>query len=175
MSYWAKDLVMILLKRILVTTDLSNHSCAAFEHAFSLGLLYNAPIYLLYVANDAPPLATLYGMRGDEHVHHEQIESAAMKKLEEFVAKNTGAERRVTPVVRTGDPAMEIATFAAEQNSDLIVMATHGWTGFKHLVLGSVAETVVRHATVPVLTVKPPSNDEPVLNKQDVESELHLN
>jgi nucleotide-binding universal stress UspA family protein len=166
---------MITLKKILVTTDLSSHSCAAFDHAFSLGLIYNAPIYLLHVANDAPPLAALYGMSGDERLKYEHIESAAMKKLEEFIAKNIGTDQRVTPIVRMGDPAMEIATFAAERNVDLIVMATHGWTGFKHLVLGSVAETVVRHATVPVLTVKPSSEDEPVLNNNDVESELHLN
>jgi nucleotide-binding universal stress UspA family protein len=166
---------MITLKKILVTTDLSNHSCAAFDHAFSLGIIYNAPVYLLYAANDVPPLAALHVMRGDEHLQREQVESAAMKTLEEFVAKNIGAERRVTPIVRMGDPAMEITAFAAEQNVDLIVMATHGWTGLKHLVLGSVAEMVVRHSTVPVLTVKPSDTDEPMLNNADVESALHLN
>jgi universal stress protein A len=166
---------MITLKKILVTTDLSNHSRAAFEHAFSLGLLYGANISLVHVANDAPPLAALYGMHGGDQLLHEQIEIAALSKLEEFVAKNIGSEKRVKLVVRTGDPATEIVNVAAEEHADLIVMATHGWTGFKHLVLGSVAETVVRRSTVPVLTVKPPNTDEPVLRNRDVESELHLN
>lgn len=166
---------MITLKKILVTTDFSIHSCAAFEHAFSLGLIYNAPIYLLHVASDAPPLAALYGMRADEHLKRDLIESVAMEKMQEFIAKNISADRRVTPFIRVGSPAIEIATFAQEQNVDLIVMATHGWTGLKHFFLGSVAETVVRHAAVPVLTVKPPSDDELVLSNTDIESELHLN
>jgi nucleotide-binding universal stress UspA family protein len=95
--------------------------------------------------------------------------------LKEFIARNINPDKRVEPVVRTGDPATEIANFATEQHADLIVMATHGWTGFKHLVLGSVAETVVRRSIVPVLTVKPPIDEEPVLRNRDIESELHLN
>lgn len=166
---------MITLKKILVTTDFSSHSCAAFEHAFSLGLIYNAPIYLLHVASDAPPLAALYGMRADEYLKRDLIESVAMKKLQEFIARNIDADRRVIPFVRIGSPAIEIATFAQEQNVDIIVMATHGWTGLKHFFLGSVAETVVRHSAVPVLTVKPPSGDELVLNDNDIKSELRLN
>jgi len=55
---------------------------------------------------------------------------------------------------RMGIPANEIVRLADEESMELIVMGTHGWTGFKHLVLGSTAENVVRSANCPVLTVK---------------------
>jgi nucleotide-binding universal stress UspA family protein len=149
---------VVYLKKILVTTDLSQYSLEALEYAQSFGLLYASRIFLLYV---------------EEHAHP-RTESQAAAALAEFVAKNVDPDLRITQVVRNGHPAAEIRKFSQEENVDLIVMATHGRTGVKHALLGSVAEKVVRLATVPVLAVKPLPVRESILREEDVESELHL-
>lgn len=165
---------MINLKKILVTTDLSEHSLAAFEHAFSFGLLYASKVYVLHVVDDAPPLFALYGLAGDTQLHAARVEEAGMKKLDHFIVTQLGTERKVVPAVRSGVPDREIMAFAEEEGMDLIVMATHGWTGLKHMFMGSVAEKVVRHSSIPVLTVKPAPMQEVIVKKEEVEAELHL-
>ena len=149
---------MVYLKKILVTTDLSQFSLEALQYAQSFSLLYASRIALLYV---------------DEHAHHRGAENA-VASLAEFVARNVDPDVRLTQVVRTGRAAEEITRFAREENIDLIVMATHGWTGVKHALLGSVAEKVVRYSPVPVMTVKPLPVREALLRDEDIENELHL-
>jgi glycine betaine transporter len=149
---------VVYLKKILVTTDLSQYSLEALEYAQSFGLLYASRIFLLYV---------------DEHGHH-RSEDQAVAALAEFVARNVDPDVRLTQVVRSGHPAAEIRRFSQEENVDLIVMATHGRTGVKHAVMGSVAEKVVRLSAVPVLTVKPLPVRESILRDEDIENELHL-
>jgi universal stress protein A len=149
---------VVYLKKILVTTDLSQYSLEALEYAQSFGLLYASRIFLLYV---------------EEHGHpRNDLQAAAA--LAEFAAQHVDPDLRITQVVRTGHAAAEIRKFSLEEKVDLIVMATHGRTGMKHALLGSVAEKVVRLATVPVLAVKPLPVRESILRDEDVESELHL-
>jgi universal stress protein A len=131
-----KDDAMINLRKILVTTDLSEHSLAAFEHAFSFGLLYASKVYVLYVVDNAPPLFTLYGLEGDTQLHAARVEEAGIKKLDQFILTHIGTERKVHPIVRNGVSEHEIMRFAEEEGVDLIVMATHGWTGVKHMLMG---------------------------------------
>ncbi|HTO95199.1 MAG TPA: universal stress protein [Bacteroidota bacterium] len=148
---------MVYLKKILVTTDLSQFSLEALQYAQSFSLLYASRITLLYV---------------DEHAHRGR--ENAVTSLAEFVARNVDPDVRLTQVVRTGHAAEEITRFSREENVDLIVMATHGWTGVKHALLGSVAEKVVRYSPVPVMTVKPLPVREALLRDEDIENELHL-
>jgi len=77
-------------------------------------------------------------------------------------------------VVRSGVAEKEILRFAEEERIDLVVMATHGWTGLRHMLMGSVAEKVVRYSPIPVLTVKPKPAREEIVRRDDVELELHL-
>ena len=149
---------MVYLKKILVTTDLSQYSLEALEYAQSFSLLYASRIFLLYV---------------EEHAHHRSGEQA-LAALAEFVPRNIDPDLKLTQIVRSGHPAAEIIKFSREENVDLIVMATHGRTGFKHVLMGSVAEKVVRLSAVPVLTVKPLPIRESLLREEDVENELHL-
>ncbi|HEX7573417.1 MAG TPA: universal stress protein [Bacteroidota bacterium] len=149
---------MIYLKKILVTTDLSQYSLEALEYAQSFGLLYASRIFLIHVA---------------EHAHHKS-EDQAVAALTEFVARNVDPDLKLMQIVRSGHPAAEIRKFSQEENVDLIVMATHGRTGVKHVLMGSVAEKVVRISAVPVLTVKPLPIRESILREEDVENELHL-
>ncbi len=151
---------MVFLKKIVVTTDLSPFSLAALEYAASFGTLYTSRLYLLFVLDGKEaPLKT---------------EEDARTALEEFCRTNIPLETRVTQVVRKGTAAEEIKRFSQEEGIDLIVMATHGRTGLKHMLLGSVAERLVRLSDVPVLTVKPRPFREVILQKEDVEKELHL-
>jgi len=85
-----------------------------------------------------------------------------------------GADIPLVPVVKTGSPAAVIKRFAEEEGMDLIVMATHGRTGLRYILMGSVAERVVRISSVPVLTVKPQPLREAILKREDIETELHL-
>jgi nucleotide-binding universal stress UspA family protein len=164
---------MVNLRKILVTTDLSEHSVAALEYAFSFGLLYASKMYVLYVAESAS-LFPLYGSESDKHPHAGHVEEVAGEKLDQFILSHIGAERKVTPVIRVGVPSEEIVTFSEEEGVDLIVMATHGRTGLRHIVLGSVAEKIVRRSHIPVLTIKPKKMREDIVRAEDVELELHL-
>lgn len=145
------------IRKILVPTDLSGHSLAAVEYAASLSLLYRARLYLLYVDDDVPPpMYTLYVPDRNGESYRARTLANAMDTLRGFIARHIKPELNLIPVARLGKPADQINAFAADEGIDLIVMATHGRTGIEHVLMGSVAERVVRTARVPVLTVKPP-------------------
>jgi universal stress protein A len=159
---------MIYLKKILVTTDLSPHSLAAIEYASSFGTLYSSRLYLLLVIEkrEAPRV-------NEGHVHY-RSEEDAKAALEEFARKHLPPESKAHLVVRKGTPTEGILQFAEEEGIDMIVIATHGHTGLRHMMMGNVAEKVVRHSRIPVLTVKPPPFRENYIKNEDVESDLHL-
>lgn len=165
---------MINLKKILITTDLSEHSVAAFDHGFSLGLLYASKVYVLHVVESSSPLFRIHGLELGTHTEGLYDEETAAARLDQFITRHVGTERKVVPVIRSGVPEVEIIRFAEDEGIDLIVLATHGWTGLRHILMGSVAEKVVRGSTVPVLTVKPIPMREEIVSKEDVEKELHL-
>jgi nucleotide-binding universal stress UspA family protein len=153
--------VMVYLRKILVTTDLSDYSLAAMEYASSLGLIYSSRLFLVHVVDH-------------REGQHGMTEEQGRKVLGDFVDRHVSRDVSVVPVVRFGNPVLEIRKFAAEEGIDLVVMATHGRTGLRHILMGSVAEKVVRQSSVPVLTVKPHPIRESILQDEDVEKELHL-
>ena len=127
---------MIELHRILVPSDFSETSAAALRYAVNLARQFNARLYLLHVP-DYPGAAT-----GDQ--------------LRELVTNDEAEALHVECAMRVGLPAEEIVRFALDHSADLVVMGTHGREGIDRLLLGSVAETVVRKAPCPVLTVHHP-------------------
>lgn len=151
---------MMYLRKILITTDLSEYSLAALEYAVSFGLLYSSTLYLLHVMDSK---------EGDRHT-----EETARKALDAFILKHVTPDVSLVPVIRQGHPSFEIRKFAEQEGVDLIVIATHGRTGLRHIVMGSVAERTVRHSNIPVLSVKPQPLRESILRNEDVEKELHL-
>jgi universal stress protein A len=165
---------LVYLRKILITTDLSEFSLAAMEYATTFGLLYLSKLYLLHVLDYTPP--KFYGRDRDaeSQAHRLAAEEEAMKELTDFVTKKIGPDAGLIPVIRSGSPAHIIRRFAEEEGVDLIVMATHGRTGLRHILMGSVAEKVVRTSSVPVMTVKPQPLREIILDDEDIESELHL-
>lgn len=141
-------------RKILVPVDFSTHSSDAIEYAADLSRRYEASLTVVHaypIAEYAFPEGYLLqkaSEQSDATVLHEQKLQAAQAE-----AKARGA-LRVDSKLLPGTAAAEIVRFAEETQQDLIVMGTHGRTGFKHALLGSVAEHVVRTAPCPVLTVR---------------------
>ena len=134
-------------RRILVPHDFSESADAALELAADLAASQGGRLAVLHVVEPFhPPPEVITWLRQQEI-------GPQMKRLEEMVAARIG--RRRVPVecrVVVGDPIGAI--LEAARDVDLIVMATQGRTGLPHLLIGSVAERVVRHSTKPVLTVR---------------------
>ncbi|MGO9059918.1 MAG: universal stress protein [Candidatus Binataceae bacterium] len=133
---------MLRFGNILCPVDFDQNSLAAVPVAAELARERNATLHLLHVIDE----------RG---LPSGKIESAAQIKLERISRKKLKAGTRYEILVMPGDPAVEVPQMAVKLGIDLIVMATHGRKGLRRLVLGSVAERVVREARCPVLTVKP--------------------
>jgi nucleotide-binding universal stress UspA family protein len=83
----------------------------------------------------------------------EELAGSAQSRLENFVREQSGYERVVAKVL-VGRPAEEIVQYAGDVGAQMIVMATHGYSGVKHVILGSTTEAVLRHAGCPVLSVR---------------------
>ena len=151
---------MIAFHKILVPTDFSADSRRALKFAQDLAGMFDAEIIVVHVLE--PPVypamtfgagaATLPSLQDEMR----QAVSAHLSRImgEEFAE---GANAR--SVLREGSPFYEILSVAREEAVDLIVIATHGHTGIKHLLLGSTAEKVVRKASCPVLTIRDPEHE----------------
>lgn len=139
---------MLPFKTILFTTDFSPASRTAFEVASALARDYKARMIVLHVIEPARAGFSEYAA----YIGPEEDTGAAMAKLQAIKAPSP----TVTIEYRLleGDPATVVTETAAEVGADLVVMGTHGRTGFSRLIMGSVAEEVLRKAPCPVLTVR---------------------
>jgi universal stress protein A len=148
---------MINLRKILVPVDYSACSRAALEHAAMLAKSFNATIDLLYVW-EAPAFIApeaMVGAAGTTQTLAQLASDQAQAAMREFVAQaRTDGIQIANTRVEQGDPSHTIVTVAERDGYDLVAMGTHGRSGFAHLLLGSVAEKVVRRSTRPVLTVR---------------------
>lgn len=142
----------LALRRIVVPTDFSAESRKALVYAQALAVKFEATLEILYVVE---PASFFTGVdQSLVTVSNEQAAEAAHEKLVKIARRMVDDQIPVFPKVRIGKAYMEICALAREHNADLIVISTHGHTGIKHTVLGSVAERVVRHAPCPVLVVR---------------------
>lgn len=142
------------LKQILVPVDFSDPSAKALRYAVPLARQLGATITLIYV-NEPVPYPNDFVASFPLLVDDAKIARAAKSRLELF-CKDEGlaAPLLQAALVRTGKPFQEICKAAQARSIDLIVLATHGYTGLKHALMGSTAEHVVRHAPCPVLTIR---------------------
>ena len=141
------------LKNILVPIDFSEPSRKALEYARQMALGFGASVTLLYVLEPIPypyDFSASYPLVAD----NPELLKTAGGKLKELAATLKAGSEPVKSLMRQGNPAHEICAAAQELGIDLIIIATHGYTGLKHVLLGSTAEKVVRHAPCPVLTVR---------------------
>jgi universal stress protein A len=139
------------IKRIIVPTDFSDESKKAFPYATALARKFGATITLLYVV---PTHLALNIEQLGVVLEEERLMERARKELPRFRQAELDPRIQVSTMVRDGGPAHEICRAAEIGSSDLIVISTHGHTGFKRFMLGSVTARVLRHAPCPVLVVR---------------------
>jgi nucleotide-binding universal stress UspA family protein len=142
-------------KKILCPVDFSEPSRAALQAAAELARHFDAEV-LLFHAYQLPGYTLPEGSVVASPKMLQDLADQAERHLEEWaaLARTMGAPR-VTTEKGIGDPAIEIIELGRERGAELIVVGTHGRTGLRHALLGSVAERVVRRAGCPVLTVHP--------------------
>ncbi|RUL87665.1 universal stress protein [Tautonia sociabilis] len=147
---------MIQIDRILAPTDFSKHSEAAVRFACELADRLGAELHLLHVLSEvvvpAGPDPMLVASMPPEY--YKEIEDQARQTLATICAADWPKPRAVVSEIRWGDAVDEIHDYATEHGIDLIVVSTHGRTGLAHVLLGSVAERIVREAPCPVLTIR---------------------
>jgi nucleotide-binding universal stress UspA family protein len=152
---------VITLKHILVPTDFSEPSEVAVRYAKALAETFGSALhvlhvldesYLVWAANEGFASPVGLDVRGE-------AEKAARERLQRVLTDAEWEKYPARSVLRVGNPFLEIIRYAREADVDLIVMGTHGRGLLAHVLLGSVAERVVRKAPCPVLTVRHPEHE----------------
>ncbi|WP_406699697.1 universal stress protein [Singulisphaera sp. Ch08] len=146
---------MIEIRSILAPTDFSKHAEKAVRYACLLAERLGAEIHLLHVLSDIVPVGPdpmLTPVLPPEY--YTEAKEQALAALSKTLQPDWGHPPAVKTSACWGEPVEEIVTYARDEAIDLIVVATHGRTGLKHVLLGSVAERIVREAPCPVLTIR---------------------
>lgn len=151
---------MIALKNILVATDFGEASDAALAYGRALARTFDATLHVLHVTEDIyrrlaadTYIATMPDLQ-------KEIDESARKRLDALLIDNDPTPLPTKPVVVTAAaPALAIVNYASTARVDLIVVGTHGRGAIAHLLMGSVAERVIRTAPCPVLIVRHPEHE----------------
>lgn len=159
-------------QKIVVPIDYSVYSAPALQWGMSLAQKYGAQLLVLHVipkaieevypegASSISPMASYYdGMAPGSRPFIIQpiivdLQEQALNQLERFASEHRSEPIPVQVKVAVGKPAAEILRVVRREGADLVVMGTHGRTGLRHLLLGSVAEAITRHAPCPVFTLR---------------------
>jgi universal stress protein A len=150
---------MITIKRILYPTDFSDCAKTAQEYASAFADQFQAELHVLNVLVDVKMMMPEPGSALSLPQNYLlDLITEAERTLARVLPDAAKPGRTVVRTMRTGNPYMEIVKYAEAMEIDLIVMGTHGRGGLAHMLLGSVAEKVVRQAGCPVLTVRPMGN-----------------
>lgn len=151
---------MIAMKTILVPTDFSESSEAALRYGKALAQTFGASLHVIHVVQEpfAQPWAVeAYGF--SLATLQEEWQREASARVEQLLTADERTALKATLATVLGHPYVEILRYAQEHEVDLIVLGTHGRGPLGHLVMGSVAERVVRKAPCPVLTVRHPQHE----------------
>ncbi len=147
---------MIDLKHILIPTDFSEYSLHALKYACALAEKFDSRLHLVNVVEDYYPLVPEAGMMlGERDQYLSGLRTGAERELAKLPDPSWCAADKVTRFVRVGTAFLEIVRYAKEEQIDLVVIGSHGRSGLAHVLMGSVAEKVVRKAPCAVLTVRP--------------------
>jgi universal stress protein A len=150
---------LLKLRTILAPVDFSNYSVKALDYVRAFAAQFGAKVALVHVVEPTvipdnfgivPPSYEEVGVA---------LVKAAGERLEKMAADISSKSGGTLRIVRTGRAPWEIVRVAEEVEADLIIITTHGYTGLKHVLMGSTAELIVRHAPCPVLTVRDPEHD----------------
>jgi nucleotide-binding universal stress UspA family protein len=162
---------MLPFRKILCPTDFSEPSRVALKYASELAAHFEAQLCVLHVVEPTP---VDYGWEIYSGVSASEVDRQALQDKEgqllDFVARQLPPNVKVYPVVCLGSVASEIKRVAEVENADLLVIATHGITGWLHFVFGSVTEKVMRDVHIPVLIIH-----QPPVNQAEVQEEYEVN
>ena len=151
---------MIKIQNVLVATDFSPGSDTALNYGREFARTFGGSLHVLHVVENPYLYAGPELVGIDIAAVQKDLEAGAYAALDRRVTEDDRRELHATTVVRTGNkPAYEIATYARHANIDVIIVGTHGRGVMGHLLMGSVAEKVVRVAPCPVLTVRHPEHE----------------
>lgn len=155
---------MIRFKHLLLATDFSPCSVAAADHALALATALHAEVTLLHVVELPPgldPTAAVHPERdGPTLPLAEYVTQADRATLEDLAAGFRAAGLKTTTAVAIGPIPATIAARAQSLRSDLLIVGTHGRTGLRRVLLGSVAERLLRLSPVPVLVIRRDGEDQ---------------
>jgi len=147
---------MIQMKRVLLPTDFSECARAALAYACAFVDQFDAELHLLHVVQDVmlmmPEPGSAFALPQNYLL---DLKTGAENALAGLLGESWAAGKKVVRATRLGSAFVEIVRYAREHEIDMIIVGTHGRSGLKHVILGSVAERVVRKAPCPVLTVRP--------------------
>jgi nucleotide-binding universal stress UspA family protein len=142
-------------RHILAPTDFSEYSKKAVASALELAKKFGAKLTILHVIELPPYPVEGYVPPSLSQTFMDDMERQATTDLAQLIPEAEAAGVQVARLVAVGTPYRKIIDMAEAEHIDLIVMATAGRTGFSHLIMGSIAERVVRTASCPVLTIRP--------------------
>ena len=150
------------IRSILLPTDFSDCANYALSYTASLARMFGARIVCVHVIEPIVPTVGYSGMTEPLPIADisEQLEDSAERELPKLGECEECDGLDIEEVIVHGEAAAEIVRVAKEHGVDLIVVSSHGRTGLGRILFGSTAEAVVRHASCPVLVVKPPSEAE---------------
>jgi nucleotide-binding universal stress UspA family protein len=146
-------------KKILCPTDFSDPSYEGLKAANELAKYFSTELVVVHVLSSVPMMPA-EPVGAHLPMVLKQIEDSSKASLQQIEKEKISKEITAKTMLLTGSPADGIVRAAAEENVDLIVIATHGQSGWKRWITGSVTERVVRMADRPVLTIHPPDEGE---------------
>jgi universal stress protein A len=153
---------MISIKQVLVPTDFSEPSEVALQYGKAFVEQFNARLHLVHVLDENAlvyPWATPEGETFALGTARADVEQAVRNRLEHVLSDAERQKYSAQIVTLVGSPFLELVLYAKSNDIDLIVMGTHGRGPIAHMLMGSVAEKVVRKAPCPVLTVRHPEHE----------------
>lgn len=146
---------MIVVKRILCPTDFSEQSSQATKYSLAFAKQFNAELHLLHILEVHAGSTPLFGAGLAPLPRVQESKQQADVELARMLDSDQCSGIRVVRKTTDGVPFVEIISYARANDIDMIIMGTHGRSGVTHMMIGSVAERVVRKAPCPVLTVRP--------------------
>jgi len=147
------EIAMIELKNILLPVDFSEPSLAATSYGLEFARRFGATLHLMHAIQDPKvyvPIFESYPLPS-----RDEFEKYAQTRLDNWIMSDDAATCDISRHWVHGDPHVEVLKYARQHEIDMIVLGTHGRGPVAHLLLGSVAEKIVRSAPCPVLTVRP--------------------
>ncbi len=147
-------------KRVLCPVDFSEPSQTGLKEAIDMASRFSAELIVLHVVPPVPVTAfPQVSPAFDVGSYRTELTKSADEKLAKLVKERVPETVRVRPLAAMGEPAYQIIETAQSEDVDLIVLATHGESGWHRFLFGSVAEMVVRKATCPVMTIPKPTSE----------------